>query len=195
MSQLMLTWLSLCPADEKNSKWKKCCYILFTVTMFLIELIGFICSLAYLLTYVRKDLEKALYSVFQIAATSGVIYAMTAVFFLRHKMSDIFTNLSKIYKASENRFKYCIIQVDIEMFVQFIFHEISFEYIDENDDSFQFLARANSKCEWIWKMYIKLVLFGFPSTTFLAAAASVAICWLAKGNFDAKYLFYPLKLM
>lgn len=104
MSQLILTWLSLCPPDENIKKRQKIAYFLFTVTMFLIEFIGFLSSIAFLLTYLRRDLNKALYSVFQIASSSSVMYTMSAVFFLRHKISKIFTNLSEIYKSSENHF-------------------------------------------------------------------------------------------
>lgn len=197
MSQLILTWLSLCPPDENIKKRPKIAYFLFTVTMFLIEFIGFLSSIAFLLTYLRRDLNKALYSVFQIASSSSVMYTMCAVFFLRHKISKIFTNLSEIYKSSENHFDFFFSRWTLKCLIFIIiFFSMKFRLnSDENENSFEFLAQANNSSEWIWKMYIKLVLFGFPCTTFSAAAASVAICWLIKRHFDAKFLFYPLKLL
>lgn len=49
------------------------------------------------------DMEKSLFSLFQIAGFLGVIYELIAMFFVRDKISAIFTNLTEIYEASKYR--------------------------------------------------------------------------------------------
>lgn len=103
-SQRMLIWLCLCPGDENISKRDKFHHILFTFTLYVIAIITFACSAAHFSMYLRIDLEKSLYSLFQISAVISVTYTTITVFFLRHKIAAIFMNLSEIYKASESRF-------------------------------------------------------------------------------------------
>lgn len=101
-SQRVLTWLCVCPADENTTKLERFSYILFTFTTFFVQIILLIGSIAYFLTFMRTDMKESLYSLSQIAGSSGIMYMMIAMFFRREKISSIFTKLSKLYEASEN---------------------------------------------------------------------------------------------
>lgn len=105
-SQRALTWLCLCPVAENVSKRMKLIYILFTCVTHLVATYIFICSTIYSIRLLRTDLEKSLYSLYQIAAASNMIYLISTVFFIRQKISDVFMQLSEIYQTSENPFDF-----------------------------------------------------------------------------------------
>lgn len=105
-SQRVLTWLWLCPAAENVSKQRKFIYVLFTCAINLLSLYILICSAIYSFEFLRIDLEKSLYSLYQIVAALNSIYLMASGLFLRHKISDIFTQLSGIHKTSEKPFDF-----------------------------------------------------------------------------------------
>lgn len=72
----------------------------------------------------------------------------------------------------------------------FRFHLI----LDKHEDSFKFLAQANSTSEWLWKIYYKCFMCGFVDG-FATPIASVFICFLLNGYFDATQAFHPLRFM
>lgn len=115
----VLTWLSLCSADENTSKREKRCYILFAAINYFIFIFFLACSIAYFFTFIQTDLEKSLGSLFQIAACSGIIYMLIVIFFLRHKISAIFIKLSDVYKASKNLFEFYWMVISIQSFTHF----------------------------------------------------------------------------
>lgn len=66
---------------------------------------------------------------------------------------------------------------------------------DANEISFKFLIETNQNCEWIWKMYIKYVIFGFFVGIISMATISVSFSYLIKGEFDEKIAYHPYRFM
>lgn len=140
----------------------------------------------------RTDLEKSLYSLSQIAGLLGILYVLITMFFLRDKLSTIFTNLSEIYKACKNH-SAILLNNHFNSFVP-AFHMEFHLNLDENDDLFRFLSRANNKSERMWKTYIKFVVAA-PIAVFCLGLGSVVFSWLFIGQLKYNYFAYPVKLM
>lgn len=107
-TQRMMTWLSMCAANESTTLKQKRDYKAFSWAVFVSSIIGFTASLAYCLNFVFIDFNGAVFAFMAFIAEFGVIYFMIAAFIMRHKISDIFTNLSTIYKSS--KFKHNVIK-------------------------------------------------------------------------------------
>lgn len=105
-SHRVLTWLCFCSADAQISDREKRNHILFAITISTLNAFFLISSIAYFVTFMRIDLEKALCSVYQIAGFAFILYATIALFYLRDKTSIIFTKLSEIYQTRKNRCEY-----------------------------------------------------------------------------------------
>lgn len=103
-NQRVLMWLCVCPPDELTKKWQKRVYIIFSVSVFLANLIGLAASLAYFYQFLSIDLEKSLCTVSQIAATISTVYAGIYLFLSRHKITKLFAKLLEIYKQSKFTF-------------------------------------------------------------------------------------------
>lgn len=97
----MMTWLSMLSADESTTRRQKKNYDAFSLAVFLFSLIGFAASLAYCLNFVVIDFNGAVFAFMGTIAQIGTTYFMIAAILMRHKIGDIFTNLSTIYKSSK----------------------------------------------------------------------------------------------
>lgn len=62
------------------------------------------------------------------------------------------------------------------------------------EESFKYLAEANEKSDWIWKIYAKCMIGTFLNVA-LMSILSVVACLVMNGRFDTKYLFHPFKIM
>lgn len=91
-NQRVLTWLCVCPPDKSTKKWQKSVYIMFSVSVFFANLIGFTASFAYFYKFLSIDLEKSLHTMSQMAATLSTVY---------EKVTTLFANLLEIYKRSK----------------------------------------------------------------------------------------------
>lgn len=66
--------------------------------------------------------------------------------------------------------------------------------IDKGDDSFEILARVNSKCDWLCEFYMKFYVGGFFVSNLLMSTASILICWMKNGHFDTNSVYHILKM-
>lgn len=96
----VLTWLCVYPADRTTSSTMKLAYVIFSCVVFFGILISLIASWAFFLKYASIDLEVALFAASQIAAASGILYAIIMTLFSRRKLTAIFLKLNEIYDAS-----------------------------------------------------------------------------------------------
>lgn len=79
-------------------------FILFTFTV-LGSIISVIpVSVAYVMRYISVDLKGSLHSLFQITAYMGISYVAMIAFILRHRIVEIFDELSNIYNQSKRQF-------------------------------------------------------------------------------------------
>lgn len=101
-TQLMLTWLSMCPADdESTTPRQKWLYIAHTLVVLILTVAGCASSLAYCLKLISTDFDSAVFAFMATIGMFGVIYFMIAAFSMRHQIEEIFTNLSAIYESSK----------------------------------------------------------------------------------------------
>lgn len=61
-------------------------------------------------------------------------------------------------------------------------------------DSFRFLAEANGRGEYAWALYFKYMIASIINLIMLPLA-SVILCWLTYGNYDANHVYHPLNLV
>lgn len=166
-SKIVLTWICLHPVNENANKWKKSLYRLFFASILAFLISGLAFSIACLFRYWSIDLVKSLYSPIQIGPTLSTIYSLFIAFFMRKKISEMFEQLTMIYRMN-----------------------------DESDDQFlMFLTKANDKIEWIWKMYLKFVFEIIPVNMCVLSVTSILFSFFISGHFDIKYTYHPFILV
>lgn len=100
----ILTWLSMCPAKKSATSRQRSGYFLYTLAIATVIGIGFVTSVVYCFQFISIDFDGAAFA-FQIAIGEfGLIYFMIAAIGMRHRIANIFTSLSKIYKNSKFNF-------------------------------------------------------------------------------------------
>lgn len=97
----MMTWLSMCPADESATLRQRTGYIAYTLFVSFMIVTGFVTSVIYCFEFVSVDFDGAAFA-FQIAIGEfGLIYFLIDAIEMRQQVGHIFTSLSTIYKSSE----------------------------------------------------------------------------------------------
>lgn len=184
-SQRVLTWLSVCPASANTDKLTKLAYIFLTIFT-IIGMTGIITtSVAFFVKFFSTRLEEALVSMFQVSGTGGSWYMFIAVFPSRHKIKTIFDRLTEICGKSTI---FTTTSSSSEI-IQTIFF-----YLDADEESQQFLMKANDKSEWIWRSYFKLMIYALISIP-IVSAGSVLISYMLRGTYDNNYLYHPFKIL
>lgn len=102
-NQRVLRWLCICPATKNTSESIKWARVLFSWTIFTLNLFAFVLPVLFFVKFISTDLESCLYALFQIPTTGNIVYMTIIAFFLRHKITAVFENLSIIYAASKNQ--------------------------------------------------------------------------------------------
>lgn len=73
--------------------------------------------------------------------------------------------------------------------------KISFLKLDKDDEAFRYLAWANERSEWLWKIFLKFGICGF----FIGHLTITAICmlasWFIRSSLNPKYLYHPYKCL
>ncbi|XP_055296841.1 odorant receptor 22a-like [Sitodiplosis mosellana] len=163
--QQILTWLCVLPAKENTSKWEKWACIAFVMAWIVILLIDILSGLMFVVKFISIDFKGASIAIYAMIGCLIMANSMVVAFLLRHKIPPVYENLSAIYE----KFK--------------------------DEDSFRYLAQANNKSEWFWKMYIKFVLGGFPVIIAVSSIGSVLVCFLLNGHLDVTQLFRPFRFI
>lgn len=98
-TQLMMTWLSMCPPDESITRKQKWYYIACTSATLTISVISCVTSFAYCLKFISTDFDGAVFAFMVGIAEFGLIYIMIVAIHKRQMIDDTFMGLSKIYKT------------------------------------------------------------------------------------------------
>lgn len=198
-----LIWLCIHPADESASRRQKIAHSLFAMMVLVSLSCGCAASAAFCWNSVSIDLGRAFFSFMCVTTEFSMIYmALVGIFLMRHKIGTIFENLSKIYKASKWFFlsKFWKPKIMIHE-IPPIFHDACINTksmwsttmnLDENADSFRFLARANNMSEWMWKNYFKCIAAVLIINQVVAPSISILYCWLINENLDSRNFFHPI---
>lgn len=96
-----LIWLCVCPPPEGTNIWKRIFYVFFSFVVFFFIAFSGIWVFAFFLKAIHTDLEESLFAFFQVNATIGVIYMLTAGVVLRYKVKDMLEDLKALYEASK----------------------------------------------------------------------------------------------
>lgn len=99
-TKLMMTWLSMCPAEESATIRQKRLYIAYTSAILIVNVIAFSASLAYCIKFFSVDFDSAMFACMVVIGSFGFIYFIIAAIRMHHQIDDTFESLSTIY---ENR--------------------------------------------------------------------------------------------
>ena len=100
-TQLMLTWLSMCSADESATIQQKWGYIAHTLAILILDITCFVASLVYCFEFFTIDFNGAAFGFLGAVGQFAVIYFLIVAIQMRHQIDDIFTSLTTIYKSSK----------------------------------------------------------------------------------------------
>lgn len=108
-NQKVLTWICICPVDKNATKFEKSARIGITSLIVITLFCGFIASVVFFVKFVSIDLEKSLYTVFQIVGTLLILYSFIVLYLFRNEINAIFEHLTEIYDEcklllNKNRF-------------------------------------------------------------------------------------------
>lgn len=190
----VLQWLCMFPPDSQEngdaSKTKRMIYVTFTAINVITLSILALASAAFIKRFVMIDLESSLYALFPTSACTGLIYMIIIGILSQHRIASMFENIYEIYSLCKQNNIYSI-QYLWKIESRFTIIIIS----DDGKDSFQFLVKANDKCEKMWKLYIKYGIVGhFIGNIFMFVLAIVG-CYLTYQRIDVQYLYRPYREM
>lgn len=95
-----LKWLCVFPKTNDTSTLDKTWCAIFTFIIFCGNLFAVIASAAFISKYMKSDLQKTLYALFQFGSFFIMSYTMVMVLFVRGKIVEMFEKLSDIYTKS-----------------------------------------------------------------------------------------------
>lgn len=99
------TWLGLCSFEENTSKLAKMIYISFNLSLFTTFVGAVLASAEFVRQSLSTDLEGSLHALFQLTAYTGVVYVTIITFVFRHKITEIFDQLTEIYRKCKIQFE------------------------------------------------------------------------------------------
>lgn len=97
----LLTWLCIYPTVRNCGQWKKCLYIVFSVSIFGFNLFAVATSGVYFMRHKSISLEDVLFALIQTIGSANVAFINIITFCLRHKIVGLFEMLA-IYKDRES---------------------------------------------------------------------------------------------
>lgn len=101
-NRLILIWLCIYPTDANTSQGKRIAHILFSVSIFAVNLIGIISNGWYFIRYKSVSLEDALFALITIIGTVNAAYINVITFYLRHKIVRLFEILDQFYESCKH---------------------------------------------------------------------------------------------
>lgn len=101
----LLTWFCACPPDKKTSKYQKQIYTTLSLILFLSILSSAAASVAFFVEFVTTDFGQSLYAVFVLIGNATEINVIFVSLNYRQNIAGIFTQLSKMYKASKKNYR------------------------------------------------------------------------------------------
>lgn len=97
--ELILSWLSIYSTDVIISNSLKSANVAFTSILITIQITGITAGSAFVVKNISMELEKWLFTSLVIFRHVNTVYCAVVAFFLRKQIPNIFSDLSKIYKA------------------------------------------------------------------------------------------------
>lgn len=108
LNQQLMTWIFINSSSETTSLLKRVVYIFLGCAVFASQLAAFAASVAFLIKFLSIDIERSLYTSFQILTSAPAAYMFVVACVSRHKINALFGSLTTICDES-NRFRQNVI--------------------------------------------------------------------------------------
>lgn len=152
---------------------------MFTVTVLLGNVAGFVAGLAFFKNSAFSDPENNMYTICQLAGLISMTLTVIAALCVRHRIKDTIDRLLNIYDKSKN--------IDLS---EIKFSQLMFNLSGKNAQ-LQMLMHANDQSDWFCKMYIICEIFGCIATVSLMSVGSILIWWFRNESaFDVNRLYH-----
>lgn len=96
-----LKWICLNRVNKSTSIWKKMIFSISIVASIInstvIQTYSSFASATYFVTFISTNLESCLNCLYQLAASWSLVYSLVSMFFLRHKVTDVFAKLTALF--------------------------------------------------------------------------------------------------
>lgn len=189
-TRLMLTWLSMCSADESTPQ-RKSAHIAYTLVVFSSNVVNFVASMVYCFDFFSTDFNGAIFAFMVAFGELGSIYFHLTAIRRRHQIDGIFTSLLKIYKSR----KHSVVNWAVQRY-KFIECIQWFQWFtDENEVTFQYLAQVNKTSEWMWKIYMQYAACTTGSVILALPPLSVLYCYSTQGHFVDDQVYRPVQIV
>lgn len=96
LHQQMMTWMFISSSNKNLGKFQRTMHVAIGFTIFAGLIIGIIASFAYLIKYLSIDLERSLYTTFQLTTCGSAAYVFALACLSRHKIGALFNSLNDI---------------------------------------------------------------------------------------------------
>lgn len=101
-----MIWISMYPATEHTSKWKRMTYAMIALIIFFINSFGFLANCAYIYKNWLTDIEGSLLAIMISSILGGLAYSYAVAVNNRYKMRAMYDKLISIHDAGKC-FIYC----------------------------------------------------------------------------------------
>lgn len=108
----VLTWLWMYSDSKTSSIWKKLGQFVSGQLCLISQLLSFAGTTAFVIKFASVDLEKSLFAFMFVSGHFNAAFSITLAMLSRHKITALFTRLSKIYQTSKlkcnKKSKFCV---------------------------------------------------------------------------------------
>lgn len=105
--RLILKWVAIYQLDPDELKWKKIISLVFFVASVILQIWSIQSSLLFFVTFLSIDLEISVDCLYGLVGALNTMNLLLSMFFLRHKVNDIFDKLTAIFAQSTIKPKKC----------------------------------------------------------------------------------------
>lgn len=185
--------LNIYPVAKQLMNSTKYLHPLIAIGMIIIECAALMASILFIFFYLKSDIEKCLYALFQVAALFSVIYMWIVGYILRNTMVEIFTKFQKIYDSSIRwqSIEFLLLQFELQN-KQLIVHRSILIFTGEQSSIlFQYLNEANRRTIWITNLLVRYVPVMFIGLLVVMATINVAYCEIVYGQINVDLLYFP----
>lgn len=186
--RLILKWVAIYQLDPDELKWKKIISLVFFVASVILQIWSIQSSLLFFVTFLSIDLEISVDCLYGLVGALNTMNLLLSMFFLRHKVNDIFDKLTAIFAQSTIKAKKCTLNR---------IKKKHFPPLNSGtaEMSYRFLERANIQSDLIWRNYFKFIVCGILMYSILTPLLSVIACYIFHGHFDADHFLYLYKIV
>lgn len=115
----ILKWFAIHRLDPNDSKWRKIIVFAFFVASISLHLFSFYSTLSFFVTFLSSDMKISLNCLYAFVGAINIVYSLLSMFFLRHKVNDIFDELTMIFAERTMKAEKCMFSSITKLIVCF----------------------------------------------------------------------------